>query len=78
MRDGVVTQPVAAYHDVLAIGGALFNRNQDGGCLHILDFRDEACAHLMLFSNVSHYEGVPERVLTRHLSKWWDPPAGAA
>ena len=28
----------------------------------------------MLFNDVSHYEGVPDRMLARHLTKWWDPP----
>ena len=52
--------------------------DQHPACLNILAFRDAVRARLMLFNDVSHYEGVPERVLTRHLSKWWDPPAGAA
>jgi hypothetical protein len=31
----------------------------------------------MLFNDVSHYEGLPERMLAAHLTKWWDPaPAG--
>jgi len=44
-------------------------------CLNILDFKDPVRARLMLFNDVSHYEDVPERILTGHLSKWWDPPA---
>jgi probable phosphoglycerate mutase len=43
-------------------------------CLNILDFKDPVRARLMLFNDVSHYEGVPEQILTAHLSKWWDPP----
>lgn len=43
-------------------------------CLNIIDFKDPVRARLMLFNDVSHYEGVPERILTAHLSKWWDPP----
>ncbi len=43
-------------------------------CLNIVDFKDPVRARLMLFNDVSHYEGVPERILTAHLSKWWDPP----
>jgi len=43
-------------------------------CLNILDFKDPVRARLMLFNDVSHYEDVPERILTGHLSKWWDPP----
>jgi probable phosphoglycerate mutase len=43
-------------------------------CLNIIDFKDPVRARLMLFNDVSHYEDVPERILTAHLSKWWDPP----
>jgi probable phosphoglycerate mutase len=43
-------------------------------CLNIVDFKDPVRARLMLFNDVSHYEDVPERILTAHLSKWWDPP----
>ena len=41
-------------------------------CLNILDFRDTARARLMLFNDVSHYEGVPERMTCQHLTKWWE------
>lgn len=41
-------------------------------CLNILDFKDPVRARLMLFNDVSHYEDVPERILTARLSKWWD------
>jgi broad specificity phosphatase PhoE len=43
-------------------------------CLNIIDFRDTVRARLMLFNDVSHYEGLPERMLAAHLSKWWDAP----
>ncbi len=46
-------------------------------CLNILDFKDPVRARLMLFNDVSHYEDVPERILTAHLSKWWDSPDAA-
>jgi len=42
-------------------------------CLNILDFRDTVRARLMLFNDVSHYEGLPDRMLAAHLTKWWDP-----
>jgi probable phosphoglycerate mutase len=45
--------------------------------LNILDFKDTVRARLMLFNDVSHYEDVPERILTAHLSKWWGPAATA-
>jgi probable phosphoglycerate mutase len=47
-------------------------------CLNILDFPDATRARLMLFNDVSHYEGVPERMTPRHLTSWWDAPAGAS
>ncbi len=40
-------------------------------CLNVLDFRDSVRARLMLFNDVSHYEDMPEKVMQRHLSKWW-------
>jgi probable phosphoglycerate mutase len=46
-------------------------------CLNILDFRDTVRARLMLFNDVSHYEGLPERMLAAHLTKWWDPAPAA-
>lgn len=48
--------------------------DQHPASLNILDFKDTVRARLMLFNDVSHYEGVPQRTLQRHLSKWWDPP----
>ena len=47
-------------------------------CLNIVDFKDPVRARLMLFNDVSHYEDVPERILTAHLSKWWDPPIASS
>ena len=41
-------------------------------CLNILDFRDTVRARLMLFNDVSHCEGIPERMTRQHLTKWWD------
>ena len=41
-------------------------------CLNILDFRSATRARLMLFNDVSHYEGIPERMTRNHLSNWWD------
>jgi probable phosphoglycerate mutase len=50
--------------------------DQHPACLNIIDFRDAVRARLMLFNDVSHYQGVPERD-RKHLSKWWDPPFGS-
>ncbi len=47
--------------------------DQHPACLNILDFRDTVRARLMLFNDVSHYEGLPDRMLAKHLTKWWDP-----
>lgn len=47
-------------------------------CLNILDFRDTTRARLMLFNDVSHYEGIPERMTRQHLTKWWDAPSTSA
>jgi probable phosphoglycerate mutase len=45
--------------------------DQSPCCLNILDFKDAGRARLMLFNDVSHYEGEPaERRAS--LSKWWD------
>ena len=51
--------------------------DQHPACLNILDFMDAVRARLMLFNDVSHYEGMPERGRGPHLSKWWDPSAAA-
>lgn len=47
-------------------------------CLNILDFRDTVRARLMLFNDVSHYEGLPEPMMRLHLSKWWSEDAAGA
>jgi len=41
--------------------------------LNILDFKDPVRARLMLYNDVSHYEGVPKQITAKHLSTWWDP-----
>ncbi len=51
--------------------------DQQPCCLNILDFRDTVRARLMLFNDVSHYEGVPDRMLSAHLTKWWDAAPAA-
>ena len=45
--------------------------DQAPACLNIVDFRDPVRARLMLFNDVSHYVGQPQRPHA-HLSKWWD------
>jgi len=52
--------------------------DQHPACLNVLDFKDPVRARLMLFNDVSHYEGMPERISKRHLSKWWDIDEGNA
>jgi probable phosphoglycerate mutase len=44
--------------------------------LSILDFMSEVRPRLRLYNDVSHYEGIPERVLTERLSRWWTLPPG--
>jgi probable phosphoglycerate mutase len=39
--------------------------------LSILDFMSDVHARLRLLNDVSHYEGVPARILTERLSAWW-------
>jgi len=48
--------------------------DQCPGGLSILDFMSEVRARLRLFNDVSHYEGIPERILTQSLSRWWGQP----
>ncbi|SBT09228.1 hypothetical protein PROAA_3110001 [Candidatus Propionivibrio aalborgensis] len=36
----------------------------------------EVRARLRLFNDVSHYENLPERILTERLSSWWGNPQG--
>lgn len=43
--------------------------------LNIIDFKDPVRARLMVYNDVSHYEGVPKQITTKHLSAWWDPVA---
>jgi probable phosphoglycerate mutase len=49
--------------------------DQSPAALNILDFMSEVRPRLRLFNDISHYEGIPARILSRRLSKWWDPPA---
>lgn len=49
--------------------------DQSPAALSILDFMSEARARLRLLNDVSHYEGIPDRILTQRLSRWWGPPA---
>lgn len=45
--------------------------DQSPAALSIIDFMSESRARLRLLNDVSHYQGVPERILTQRLSKWW-------
>jgi probable phosphoglycerate mutase len=45
--------------------------DQSPAALNILDFMNEVRPRLRLFNDVSHYEGMPERVLSEQLSRWW-------
>jgi len=47
--------------------------DQSPACLNVVDFKDPVRARLMLFNDVSHYAGHPERPGVG-LSKWWDSP----
>lgn len=47
--------------------------DQSPAALSILDFMNEVRPRLRLFNDVSHYEGIPERILTERLSRWWGP-----
>lgn len=49
--------------------------DQSPAALNILDFMSEVRPRLRLFNDVSHYEGIPARVLSEGLSKWWSPRA---
>ena len=49
--------------------------DQSPAGLTILDFATDVRARLRLFNDVSHYEGVPTRVLQKRLSRWWSRPA---
>jgi probable phosphoglycerate mutase len=50
--------------------------DQSPAALTILDFMNEVRPRLRLFNDVSHYEGIPERVLTERLSRWWPVAPG--
>lgn len=52
--------------------------DQSPAALSILDFMSEVRPRLRLYNDVSHYEGIPERVLTERLSRWWplEPDGG--
>ena len=45
--------------------------DQSPAALSILDFMNEVRPRLRLFNDVSHYEGIPERILAEQLSRWW-------
>lgn len=49
--------------------------DQSPACLNVLDCKDPVRARLMLFNDVSHYQGTP-RTAEGLLSKWWDAPLG--
>jgi broad specificity phosphatase PhoE len=51
--------------------------DQSPAALNILDFMSEVRPRLRLFNDVSHYEGIPARVLSQRLSKWWSRPEPA-
>jgi len=48
--------------------------DQSPAALTILDFASVVRARLRVFNDISHYEGVPPRVLQRRLSRWWSRP----
>ena len=45
--------------------------DQSPAGLSILDFMGDVHARLRLLNDVSHYEGIPARILTERLSAWW-------
>ena len=45
--------------------------DQSPACLNVMDFRDSVRARLMLFNDISHYQGQPRRARS-NLSSWWD------
>lgn len=51
--------------------------DQSPAGLSILDFMGDVHARLRLLNDVSHYEGVPARILTERLSAWWGSQADA-
>jgi len=54
--------------------------DQSPAGLSILDFMGDVHARLRLLNDVSHYEGVPARILSERLSAWWgrQPPPDQA
>ncbi|MGD9671415.1 MAG: histidine phosphatase family protein [Hyphomicrobiaceae bacterium] len=48
--------------------------DQSPAALNIIDLMSEVRPRLRLFNDISHYEGIPTRVLSQRLSKWWSPP----
>lgn len=48
--------------------------DQSPAALSILDFMSEVQVRLRLLNDVSHYENIPERILTERLSRWWGHP----
>jgi broad specificity phosphatase PhoE len=46
--------------------------DQSPACLNVVDFRGPTRPRLMLFNDVSHYQGQPRRAES-NLSKWWEP-----
>ena len=47
--------------------------DQSPACLNVVDCKDPVRARLMLFNDISHYQGMP-RLAEGLLSKWWDVP----
>lgn len=45
--------------------------DQSPAGLSILDFMGDVHARLRLLNDVSHYEGIPARILSQRLSAWW-------
>jgi broad specificity phosphatase PhoE len=45
--------------------------DQSPACLNVVDFRGPTRIRLMLFNDVSHYQGQPRRA-EGNLSKWWE------
>lgn len=50
--------------------------DQSPAGLSILDFMGDVHARLRLLNDVSHYEGIPARILTERLSAWWGTQPG--
>ena len=46
--------------------------DQSPACLNVVDFRGPTRPRLMLFNDVSHYQGQPRHPQS-NLSKWWEP-----